>query len=145
MKKKKIYPVRGVVYVVKNNTGVKDMISVDIDKEGESLYLMPRREGELIIGGCFQKNSETKYVDDGLKSRILGRCPEFLPEYNWTNIEIVREQVGFRPFREGGFRIERKGHIIHCYGVGGSGYQSSWGCADRVSKLASEIETTSKF
>lgn len=143
--KKKIYPVRGVVFVAKNTTGLKAITIVEIEKDDEALYIMPRREGELIIGGCFQKNVETKYVDDALRNRILGRCSYYLPEFNWKNLEIVREQVGFRPYREGGYRIERKGRIIHCYGVGGAGFQSSWGCADKVIKLVSQIENSSKF
>lgn len=143
--RKKLYPVRGVVFVARNNTGLKKVTVVEIDKEDEALYIMPRREGELIIGGCFQKGVESKFVDEALKNRILGRCKKYLPEYNWDNLEIVRQQVGFRPFREGGYRIERKSKIIHCYGVGGAGFQSSWGCAEKVMKLITEIENTSKF
>ncbi|KAG0672819.1 hypothetical protein C6P42_003108 [Pichia californica] len=143
--KKKIYPVRGVVFVAKNNTGLKDITVVELDLDDEALYIMPRREGELIIGGCFQKGVETKYVDDALRTRILGRCAHYLPQYKWDDLEIVREQVGFRPYREGGYRIERKGHIVHCYGVGGAGFQSSWGCVEKVANLVAEVENSCKL
>lgn len=143
--REKMYPVRGVVYVAKNTTGLKKVTVVEIEKEDEALYLMPRREGELIIGGCFQIGNENKFVDEGLKDRILGRCMKYLPEYNWENLEIVRQQVGFRPFRKGGYRIEREGKIIHCYGVGGAGFQSSWGCAARVGELITGSENRSKL
>lgn len=133
--KAKNYPVRGVVYVVKNTTGLKKITTVDIDVADEALYIMPRRENELIIGGCFQKGNESRFVDEALRTRILGRCAYYLPEFNWKDLEIVREQVGFRPYREGGYRIEREGRVVHCYGVGGAGYQSSWGCAERVGGL----------
>lgn len=143
--REKIYPVRGVVYVAKNSTGLNKITVVEIDKEDEALYIMPRREGELIIGGCFQKGIESKFVDSELRERILNRCHEYLPDYNWENLEIVREQVGFRPFRVGGYRIERCGKIIHCYGLGGAGYQSSWGCVAKVVNLVSEIDNSSKL
>lgn len=133
--KEKMYPVRGVVFVAKNTTGLKNVTAVECGKDDEMLYLMPRREGELIIGGCFQEGNESKYVEDDLRERILGRCKQYLPEFKWDDLEIVRQQVGFRPFRRGGYRIERAGKIIHCYGVGGAGYQSSWGCAERVEQL----------
>lgn len=143
--KSKLYPVRGVVYVVRNTPGLKKITIVNIDKEDEDLYIMPRREKELIIGGCFQKGVESRYVDQGLRDRILGRCSYYLPEFDWSNLDIVREQVGFRPFREGGYRIERAGRIVHCYGVGGAGYQSSWGCAAKVKELVSHVENSSKL
>jgi D-amino-acid oxidase len=143
--RKKMYPVRGVVYVAKNTTGLKKVTVVEIGKEDEALYVMPRREGELIIGGCFQIDNESKFVDEALKDRILGRCMKYLPEFNWENLEIIRQQVGFRPFRKGGYRIERDGKIVHCYGVGGAGFQSSWGCAEKVGKLISNFENRSKL
>lgn len=133
--REKMYPVRGCVYVVKNNVEIKKVTVVEIAEKDEGLYIMPRREGELIIGGCFQVGNEDKIVDDALSDRILSRCKKYLPQYNWDNLEIVRKQVGFRPFRKGGYRIEREGRIIHCYGMGGAGYQSSWGCAQRVQDL----------
>lgn len=135
IEKNKMFPIRGVVFVAKNTTGITKVTAVEAGLDDEMLYLMPRREGELIIGGCFQVGNESKYVEDDLCERILGRCRQYLPEFKWDDLEIVRQQVGFRPARKGGFRIERTGKIIHCYGVGGSGYQSSWGCADKVAQL----------
>ncbi|TID18621.1 hypothetical protein CANINC_003871 [Pichia inconspicua] len=133
--KRKMFPIRGVVYVAKNTTGISKITSVEAGLDDEMLYIMPRREGELIIGGCFQIGNESRNVEVELRDRILGRCIKFLPQFKWDGLEIIREQVGFRPARKGGFRIERTGKIIHCYGVGGSGFQSSWGCADKVAQL----------
>lgn len=139
--KLKLKPIRGVVFVAENNVGL-DRITIvetgDDEPEHEELYIMPRREGELIIGGCFQVGNESQDVDSALKDRILGRCKKYLTQYNWDQIKIVREQVGFRPYREGGYRIQRIGNIIHCYGMAGAGFQSSWGCAQQVLKLTNE-------
>ena len=32
-------------------------------------------------------------------------------------------------------RVEREGHVVHCYGHGGAGVTLSWGCADEVVEL----------
>lgn len=57
---------------------------------------------------------------------------------------IVKEHlVGFRPSREGGTRLEREERalggkrvtVVHNYGHGGAGWQSSWGCAVDVVSL----------
>lgn len=63
---------------------------------------------------------------------------------------ITGEIVGFRPQRHGGIRLEvgqkvrlgEKGPsemaLLHNYGHGGAGWQSCWGCAEDVAKLAQE-------
>ena len=47
---------------------------------------------------------------------------------------VVRHQVGLRPARPT-VRLERDGHVVHCYGHGGAGVTLSWGCADEVVEL----------
>lgn len=141
--KEKMVPIRGVVFVLENNTGLDRITVVETGKDepsDEALYIMPRREGELILGGCFQKGNHSEFVEPSLKNRILSRAQKYLPEYDWSNMKIAREQVGFRPFREGGYRIERTGKIVHCYGMGGAGFQSSWGSAERAVKLVKELK-----
>jgi hypothetical protein len=55
--------------------------------------------------------------------------------------EIVSDNVGRRPYREGGCRLESEvivdgqRHIIHAYGIGGRGYETSWAIAERVVEL----------
>lgn len=57
---------------------------------------------------------------------------------------VIDHLVGFRPSRTGGTRLERedvplgegKTCVVHNYGHGGAGWQSSWGCAqDAVALL----------
>lgn len=141
--KAKMAPIRGVVFVVENNTNLDRITVVETGKDepsDEDLYIMPRREGELIVGGCFQKGNYSETVEPELRNRILGRAKKYLPEYDWSNMKIAREQVGFRPFREGGYRIERKGKIVHCYGMAGAGFQSSYGSAEKALKLVGELK-----
>lgn len=66
--------------------------------------------------------------------RGLALCPELLPlEKRGGGIEgldIVEVGCGLRPSRKGGVRIEAEMidqvPVVHCYGHGGYGYQSSW-------------------
>ncbi|KAG0684139.1 hypothetical protein C6P40_003117 [Pichia californica] len=146
--KEKLYPVRGVVFVAENTTGMKTLSVVDIyDPEypEEKLYFMPRREGELIMGGVFQVNNDTKDIDPTFIHRLLSRCKKYLSQHNWENIKIIRTQFGYRPFRKGGYRIERKGNIVHVYGFGAGGFQSSWGAAAKSVELVKEYQNKSKF
>ena len=49
---------------------------------------------------------------------------------------MLRHKVGLRPVRPA-VRLERDGHVVHCYGHGGAGVTLSWGCADEVVALVS--------
>ncbi len=53
--------------------------------------------------------------------------------------EIIRHNVGLRPSRIGGPRVEaesRNGRlVVHGYGIGGWGYQASMGLAEKVVEL----------
>ncbi|KAG0683533.1 hypothetical protein C6P40_000045 [Pichia californica] len=146
--KEKVYPIRGIVFVAENTTGMKKITAVDLldpQYPEERLYFMPRREGELIIGGAYQVNNYSKVVDPTFIVRLITRCKYYLPQYKWDNLNIIRTQVGYRPFRKGGYRIERKGKIVHCYGMGAAGFQSSWGCAVKVVDLVNDYKNKSKF
>lgn len=68
-------------------------------------------------------------------------------------LDVVREGVGLRPVREGGVRLEveevgvkvrgrgreEEVTVVHNYGHGGYGYQSSYGCAERVVELVDGV------
>jgi len=53
--------------------------------------------------------------------------------------EVLSEQVGLRPARGGGVRVEMEnidGFVVcHAYGHAGAGYQNSVGSANKVVKL----------
>lgn len=57
-----------------------------------------------------------------------------------SNLDVIRHAVGLRPVREKGNRIERELlgtglWVVHNYGAGGAGYQSSYGCAQAAVDL----------
>lgn len=66
-----------------------------------------------------------------MAERILKSCYTLEPRLatkgeGWEGIEVVRHQVGLRPAREGGARVELEkreaGAVVHAYGFGSAGY-----------------------
>jgi len=110
--------------------------------------------GGTLIGGSYQKHNWNAEVDAEQAKRMARRAVELLPELvaggssnaDASKLDIVRHSVGFRPAREGGTRVEKEAinvggkrkYIVHSYGHGGFGYQSSIGCAMEVDKLVQE-------
>lgn len=76
----------------------------------------------------------------------MKRCVDLVPALtNGGGIEklsIVRHGVGLRPVREDGPRVEKEiidgVKLVHEYGHGGFGYQSSYGSAKAAVKLIDE-------
>lgn len=82
-------------------------------------------------------------MDYSLAHRIMKRsvelCPALTNGKGIEGLDIVRHNVGLRPLREGGTRIESDIidgiHVVHNYGHGGFGYQASYGCSKAVVHL----------
>ena len=82
-----------------------------------------------------------------LTTRIMKRavdvCPALTDGKGIEHLSIIRHGVGLRPLRIGGTRVEKEKidtmWVIHNYGHGGYGYQSSYGCSQIVVKLLEEI------
>ncbi|GMM34232.1 hypothetical protein DASC09_015570 [Saccharomycopsis crataegensis] len=153
----KMYPVKGHIVVVSNSCYNQKIVQPVPGSEvpGEAFYIMNRKEGGSIIGGCYHpvKIDEMDFkIDDKLTQRILTRAKKYAPELldskafpeNKPELDIVTVYVAYRPTREGGIRLEREGKIIHNYGAGGTGYQSSFGTAAGVLKLANEYIAKTK-
>lgn len=105
-------------------------------------YVFPRPlGGGIICGGSRQDNDWSEKWDEQLGQDILKRCCELCPELGKPeDLQIIARNVGLRPSRKGGPRIEAesgkwKVPVVHCYGHSGAGYQSSWGTAERVLEL----------
>ncbi len=68
-----------------------------------------------------------------------GTQPTRLPPVHVSEARIIRLDVGLRPFRPSGFRVEREmlgdNVLVHNYGHGGGGITLSWGTA----KLAVDL------
>jgi hypothetical protein len=128
-------------------------------------YIIPRpgAEGHVVCGGTFNKGNYSTLPSLAEAERILQACYALDPLLagpngkSWRDIEVVAHNVGLRPAREGGVRLElehrqvggaaadlapksratkkRAVAVVHAYGPGGTGYQSSVGLAQKAADL----------
>ncbi|KAF2772784.1 FAD dependent oxidoreductase [Teratosphaeria nubilosa] len=151
---KALYPGRGQIVVVRNDPFNK-MYSISGTDDGpdEATYIMHRAAGGgCILGGCLQKDNWESQPDPNLAIRIMKRCvelcPQLVPEGKGIEaLSIVRHGVGLRPMRIGGPRVEKEivtgldgkqVPVVHNYGHGGYGYQTSYGAAAVAEGLVEE-------
>jgi D-amino-acid oxidase len=104
-----------------------------------------------VLGGSYYLEPNTE-PDMALAERIMKRsikvCPHLVPPgCGIEALRVIRHQVGLRPLRLGGPRIEKevlqdrvlgKLNVVHCYGAGGFGFQSSYGMAGKAARLVDE-------
>lgn len=149
-----MYPARGQIVLVRNDPAdVMASVSGTDDGPGEATYIMHRAAGGgCILGGCLQKDSWDSAVDPNLAIRIMKRavdlCPALVPEGKGIEaLSIIRHGVGLRPMRHGGIRVDKDSiegpdgktvKVVHSFGHGGYGYQTSYGCTKAVVKLVEE-------
>jgi len=111
--------------------------------DGTWTFLVPRPlNGGTIVGG-------TKEIDDWeadprveTRENLLKNCVESFPDFvtDASKFEVVKENVGRRPWREGGYRFEAEVigsgmTVVHGYGAGGRGFELSWGAAGEIVEL----------
>ncbi|EGO03942.1 hypothetical protein SERLA73DRAFT_69752 [Serpula lacrymans var. lacrymans S7.3] len=165
-----LYPIRGQTILVRCPS-LQEFLALEgdeySDEGGEATYIIPRpgagdAEGTALIGGTFQvRNWDTSLNMDTARS-IFMRCASLAPCLLDKGTEVLKHNVGLRPAREGGPRVEvgrvklplgdglRKraesgGNaqteakdelvVVHAYGFGAAGYQSSWGAVEDVVSL----------
>ncbi|KAF9090393.1 hypothetical protein BGX29_011507 [Mortierella sp. GBA35] len=132
-------------------------------KTGSIMYVIPRTNGEVVLGGSHEAYQNNESVSGTKTTHILKtimkRYPKILTPGSsaayaaspdlLSKFDIVDQKVGFRPSRVGGVRVEvehgRTGcgqHVLiaHNYGHGGAGYQSSWGTAQETLELIQKAE-----
>lgn len=151
------YPLRGGILRVLNN-GIDFpkieaalTISADAAQDNEIVFIVPRNDDILLIGGIAEEREET--IELGVESekvrRMRGRCEVFLPVLREARLDPGYPFAqGLRPARRSNVRVERdvrsngegggQSRIIHSYGHGGSGWTLSFGCAGDVATLVEE-------
>lgn len=134
-----VYPTRGQTVLVR-----APWITGGITQTGPGgiyTYIIPRKSGDVIVGGTAEADDWEATPRDATTKMILERglklCPELLPLEKRgggiEGIEVIEAGCGLRPTRRGGVRIEieaiEQTPVVHFYGHGGYGFQSSWGSA----------------
>jgi D-amino-acid oxidase len=125
-----VTPVRGQVVVVEQ-VGLEEWW---LAEDGPT-YVIPRR-GDIVLGGTEAAGEWDRHPDPDVATDILRRATALVPAL--AGARVLRHKVGLRPARPA-IRLERVGDVIHCYGHGGAGVTLSWGCADEVAALASQV------
>lgn len=146
-----VYPIRGQTVLVSvpsfqaPNQGARCVMKLG----SPANYVIPRaRSGQVILGGSFDVRQSSTTPDKALAQTILQECaklaPEIVPEgKTWREIPVLSHNVGLRPARENGARVEleerRDLTVVHSYGIGPAGYQASFGIAKEVADLVDEV------
>ncbi|KAI8677878.1 DAO domain-containing protein [Fusarium keratoplasticum] len=109
-------------------------------------YVIPRLDGTVILGGIRDPDIENTEVDTEIDQDIVTRVNRSLPEHfsaDLADYEIVGHNVGIRPYRCSGMRIEKETkngqNIVHAYGITGGGFIYSFGVGREVVKLVDEF------
>ncbi|PVV05106.1 hypothetical protein BB560_000382 [Smittium megazygosporum] len=166
VKDTKMHPVRGQVVLVD-----APKVKLTISNTPAWKYVIPRGDGTVILGGTYLVDNWSTTPDNNTTAEILTEtikfCPELIGETTPTTeanlyervktlrSKIIKVNVGFRPLREGGPRIEAGSvnhpgtgvsiPVVHNYGHGGYGYQSSWASAAKAKKLVDSIASKSIY
>ncbi|CAF0893123.1 unnamed protein product [Rotaria sordida] len=118
---------------------IKSVYNFDTD-EGEA-YIIPQ-SNSIVLGGTFQINNWNTSTIESDTKKILRMCSKCLPALK--QIHYGKVQVGLRPYRDNGVRLEYEKtidgiNIVHCYGHSNSGIILSWGCAKDVVEIIKKL------
>ncbi|KAF2204272.1 nucleotide-binding domain-containing protein [Delitschia confertaspora ATCC 74209] len=158
-----VYPIRGQTLLVRiQPPPLLDSLGIymldDPTLAPDVTYVVPRpgESGIFVLGGTKTADDWSAEVDEGVSEGIIERCREAYPQGlgEGKTIEVLNAQVGLRPGREGGPRVEietieqvkfERGKeqevvsVVHQYGHAGAGYQNSIGSAGKVLGLIRSI------
>ena len=155
------YPIRGgLIRVINDGKDYPKVeqaltISADAANVNEIVFLVPRNDNILLIGGIAESNEWELdlTLESPIIQRMRARCEAFLPDLKRARLDPEYPLAqGLRPFRQRNVRVERElrdamdssesisrhSRIVHSYGQGGAGWSLSFGCAGDVLALVEE-------
>jgi D-amino-acid oxidase len=136
----KMKVLRGQTVLVKNEY---DKTVTRQIADGTWATLIPRpRGGGTIVGVSKEVGDMEEQPRPETSRKLLENSIRYFPDFinRMEDFQILKENVGRRPWREGGLRMEAENlpdgrQIIHGYGAGGRGYELSWGVAEQLVQL----------
>lgn len=151
-----MHPIRGQTVLIRSDHFTHSPYCVMSTLTSKPTYVIPRGASGLVIcGGTFDEDDWGREARQEDTERILKDCLEICPELlsstisqadrddseAWRKIEVVSINVGTRPARKGETRVELDAikdtkdelrPVLHVYGAGKAGYQSSFGIAQEA-------------
>jgi hypothetical protein len=117
--------------------------------DGSWTFCVPRNfHGGTIIGGTKEPDNWSSEPSMAVRDELLGKFAATYPEIlsDGGEFKVLCNIVGRRPTRRGGMRLEREDFqgdrcVIHAYGLGGRGFEMSWGVARGVVRLLDRANT----
>lgn len=103
-----LHPVRGQTVLIR-----APHIKTQMYREGPNTYtyIIPRPDGTAIVGGTLdhvtRKTEPDPEVTQSILSRVYALNPELTHSRGPAAFDIVAENVGFRPVRQGSVRLEK--------------------------------------
>jgi glycine oxidase len=85
-----VHPIRGQMLLFKLQPGVLETI---LYRNG--LYLIPRRDGHVLVGSTLEDAGFDKSTDDATRQRLHGEAAELLPAL--ASMQPIRHWAGLRP------------------------------------------------
>lgn len=135
-----VVPVRGQVVLVEQVGLDRWFLAGGDQRSGRSATYVVPRSRDIVLGGTEDEGEWDRNPDPSATERILTRAVDLVPELRGA--KVLRTRVGLRPARPS-VRLELEsrpdGPVVHCYGHGGAGVTLSWGCADEVADLVSDV------
>lgn len=132
-----LFPIRGQVVAVEAPQ-VTEGIADESDPDRVT-YVYPR-SSEVILGGTRQVGATNLEPDPTETKRILSDAQRL--DGRLLDARALESRVGLRPGRSS-VRLEAGSHddrlLVHNYGHAGYGYLLSWGCAEQVVNLLSQV------
>lgn len=135
--------IRGQTVLVRNEY---HRTTTRLNTDGSWCFLIPRPYGGgTIVGGTKEPEDWESQARSKTRKDLLAQAVRMFPDFvdSVQKFDVVRDNVGRRPFRKGGVRIELErlpdGYlVVHGYGAGGRGYELSWGIAEDIADVVGQ-------
>lgn len=96
-----------MIHILNCNTNIINHLAPD-----RWTYIIPRNDGTVICGGTVDRENRQTQPDEAITKDVLKRCYQLYPEITHgkgpESFDIISINVGFRPGRKDGIRLEKE-------------------------------------